>query len=420
MSTTLPAITTHGIKYIGSKKTINPYIIDLINKNCGNVKTAIDVFTGTTRVAQAFRQQGWYVTTSDMNWASEAYSNAFICNHNNLHLQPYIDQLNSVKPIKGWLTETYCDTLGEDKITKVKVWQIENGMKADAIRDKIETFTDLEIWEKMTLITSLIMALDRVDNTVGVQQAYLKEWCTRSHLKLKLSLPPMIWDKKTQKSITLNAILNSVANRQSSWNPIFTTNNSNIIEPIFDNVPEIILNKFNSNKIIKDDEFINNIRIIRGQHINGDALINDYPESDVAYLDPPYSSHSYATYYHIWDSIVAWDKPDVALNTNRRKDRTGKANIMKSAWNSKTTALNAFKDLIQRLPVKYVIISYNDESLVSRKDLIDVCNKEDINGKAIYTEFDYKRNIMSSIGNAQLYNTTYKTENKEILILIRK
>lgn len=370
----MTSINTHGIKYIGSKKTIIPYIIKLIEEKCDKIETAIDVFTGTTRVAQAFRQKGWTVTTSDLNWASEAYSNTFIMNKDNQHLQKYIDELNNIPPSADWITKNYCDAVGADGTTKVCVWQSHNSEKADAIRNKIEEYTELAQWEKMTLITSLIVALDKVDNTVGVQQAYLKEWCARSYNKMKLVRPSMPLEQNSKE-----------------WSSIF------------------------------DIEALDLMKFPRGDHLRGDALKLIYPKSDIAYLDPPYSSHSYATYYHIWDSIVAWDKPNVALNTNRRVDRTGNTSEeMKSMWNSKTTATKAFEQLIERLPVKYIVISYNDESIVKRNELVNICNKYDKNGEAIYTEFDYKRNIMSSIGNAQLHNTTYKTENKEILILIEK
>ena len=33
--------------------------------------------------------------------------------------------------------------------------------------------------------------------------------------------------------------------------------------------------------------------------------------ADVAYLDPPYNQHKYVGNYHIWESLVRWDKPEV-------------------------------------------------------------------------------------------------------------
>ena len=32
--------------------------------------------------------------------------------------------------------------------------------------------------------------------------------------------------------------------------------------------------------------------------------------ADVAYIDPPYNQHSYLGNYHIWETLVRWDKPE--------------------------------------------------------------------------------------------------------------
>jgi adenine-specific DNA-methyltransferase len=140
----------------------------------------------------------------------------------------------------------------------------------------------------------------------------------------------------------------------------------------------------------------------------------------VAYLDPPYSAHSYATYYHIWDSITRWDKPAVGLKTNRRMDRVsgsdGFDDKMTSQWNSKRTALDAFVKLIDRLPVRYVVISYNDESLVPLDTLTTA-----LKGKyqrVVVKTIPYKRNIMCQIGNAEAEGA--KTKNTEVLIWLEK
>ena len=148
-----------------------------------------------------------------------------------------------------------------------------------------------------------------------------------------------------------------------------------------------------------------------------------YGECDVAYVDPPYSPHSYATYYHIWDSITRWDKPAVGLKTNRRADRIsgeGFDERMTSPWNSKKSALTAFLALIERLPAKAVVISYSDESIVPLATL-EAALREcyTVHKKVI----PYKRNIMSQIGNAEAAITAgaeAKTTNHEILLWIEK
>lgn len=324
---------TVGVKYLGSKRKLIPYIVEATNKLDIKEKTAIDVFTGTTRVAQAYKKLGFKVVTSDLAWASEVYSNALVCNDGDIgHLLPIIEELNKISPKSGWITENYCDVSSKvDSNFNIKVWTPENGKKADAARDYIEGLS-LKKWEKDYLTCSVIFALNKTDNTVGIQQAYLKKWCTRA------------------------------------TKPI-----------VFEPLPAI--------------------KGPCGQHITGDALEIDYPECELAYIDPPYTAATYYSHYHIWDSVAKWDKPEVSLKTNRRLDRKTKSKdfdkSMHSPWYSKKTALEATSKLIDRLPVRYCILSYSNEGLISYKDMISICNKysyEEIN-------ISHKKNIMHKIGS---------------------
>ena len=100
-----------------------------------------------------------------------------------------------------------------------------------------------------------------------------------------------------------------------------------------------------------------------GQHITGDALTIEYPECEVAYIDPPYTEATYYSHYHIWDSVARWDKPEVALKTNRRIDRKARTDkfddSMCSPWYSKSKAFDATDQLIKRLPVRYCMKVYS-------------------------------------------------------------
>ena len=350
------SIKTKGIRYLGSKDKIIPLILEVSNTvNLPN-KSVIDVFTGTTRVAQAYKENGFKVVTSDLSWASEAYSYNFICNQDKQEtLQEYCDHLNSIEPVAGWLTQNYCDVVSE-KDSIVRVWKKHNGMKADAIRDEIENM-DLDKWQKMSLITSLIFSLDKVDNTVGLQQAYLKKWES----------------KRVDETIEVKPITGSAG-------------------PI-------------------------------GEHIVGSCLDIEYPEADLAYLDPPYTPADYSTYYHIWDSITRWDKPAVSLKTNRRVDRVKSSKEtydtgMASPWYSKKTALEATKRLVDRLPVKYAIFSYSDEGIISYEEMKNLCSRYK---SYQFFEKQHARHVMSRIGaGGDQAENANKKKNIEYVIIIEK
>ena len=68
---------TEGIKYVGSKLKIIPFIIQLISE-LPSISSVLDGFTGTTRVAQAFAQLGYDTTANDIAVWSEVFANCYL------------------------------------------------------------------------------------------------------------------------------------------------------------------------------------------------------------------------------------------------------------------------------------------------------------------------------------------------------
>jgi adenine-specific DNA-methyltransferase len=132
-----------------------------------------------------------------------------------------------------------------------------------------------------------------------------------------------------------------------------------------------------------------------GSSIRGDALeiVKDLPAVDLAYLDPPYNQHRYFSNYHIWESLVRWDKPDTYGIANKRLDARDAE--MKSPFNSKKTMSKALAQLIDDLKCDTMVLSYNNESWLSRDDLMDIASKR---GHVEILDFDFKRYVGSQIG----------------------
>ena len=65
----------------------------------------------------------------------------------------------------------------------------------------------------------------------------------------------------------------------------------------------------------------------RGRAIRADAVgvTSTLGEFDLAYLDPPYNQHRYFTNYHIWETLVRWDEPEVYGVARKRVDSRDEA-----------------------------------------------------------------------------------------------
>ncbi|MEX1008386.1 MAG: DNA adenine methylase [Acidimicrobiia bacterium] len=173
------------IKYLGSKRRLVP-VLDRICEEA-NAHTALDLFTGTTRVAQAFKRRGACVTAVDTARYSEVFAQCYIATDATTvdkdDLADALAHLQSIPGDAGYFTATFCE--------QARFFQPFNGARVDAIRDAIaRDYANTPLCP--ILLTSLIEATDRVDSTTGVQMAYVKEWAPRSYRPLELRVPELL------------------------------------------------------------------------------------------------------------------------------------------------------------------------------------------------------------------------------------
>jgi adenine-specific DNA-methyltransferase len=173
------------IKYLGSKRRLVPVLARICEE--ANARTALDLFTGTTRVAQAFKQRGALVTAVDTARYSEMFAECYIATDATTvdkdDLADAVAHLQSLPGAAGYFTATFCE--------QSRFFQPVNGARVDAIRDAIaRDYATTPMFP--ILLTSLIEAADRVDSTTGVQMAYVKEWAPRSYRPLELRVPELL------------------------------------------------------------------------------------------------------------------------------------------------------------------------------------------------------------------------------------
>ena len=98
------------IKYLGSKRRLVPALAALAEAS--GARTAIDLFTGTTRVAQAFKQQGARVTAIDTARYAEVFSRCYIETDLDAVDMPSVEaelaRLDRLPGREGYFTETFC------------------------------------------------------------------------------------------------------------------------------------------------------------------------------------------------------------------------------------------------------------------------------------------------------------------------
>lgn len=96
-----------------------------------------------------------------------------------------------------------------------------------------------------------------------------------------------------------------------------------------------------------------------GEVVRGDAneLARSLEGVDCAYLDPPYNHHSYFSNYHVWETLVRWDRPEPYGVARKRAD----CRTTTSPYNRSREAWRALEDLVASLPTPWIVASVSDE-----------------------------------------------------------
>jgi len=173
------------IKYLGSKRRLVPVLSSICAAS--GAKSALDLFTGTTRVAQAFKAHGVEVTAVDTARYAHVFAQCYVeadaAAVDMSALTAAIDHLNGLPGRPGYVHATFA--------MEARFFQPFNAARIDAARDAIDhDYAGSPLYP--LLLTSLIEAADRVDSTTGVQMAYVKQWAPRSANPLTLRVPELL------------------------------------------------------------------------------------------------------------------------------------------------------------------------------------------------------------------------------------
>jgi adenine-specific DNA-methyltransferase len=173
------------IKYLGSKRRLVPVLGDLFTRS--GARTAVDLFTGTTRVAQEWKRRHAEVWAVDLARYAEVLAGCYIATDadhvDGAALADALSHLDNLPGVDGYVTTTFSQ--------QSRYFQPHNARRIDAIRDEIQRHWAGHPLEPV-LLTSLLEAADRVDSTTGLQMAYLKQWSPRSYQRLTLRVPALL------------------------------------------------------------------------------------------------------------------------------------------------------------------------------------------------------------------------------------
>ncbi len=363
------APVTEGIKYAGSKLRLLPAILQLVAKV--KPKTVLDGFSGTTRVAQALARAGYSVVANDVAVWSKVFGTCYLLNARPAeHYAPMIRHLNALPGRDGWFTEHYGGASSQNESPRPadakRPWQIHNTRRLDSMREEMERMPLSEV-EKCVLLTSLILALDAVDSTVGHHASYLSRWSPRSFREIQLGLPNFIppAEGSAVYQSDIFSLLPEVEADLAYFDPPYGSNNKKM----------------------------------------------------------PASRVRYAAYYHLWKTVCLNDKPAVFGKANRRADSSDLAagspfEDFRKNEAGRFVAVEAVERLLRNARARHIVLSYSSGGRATAEELNDVFRKVGTVRETV--EIDYRRNVMAGMRWTNEWVQEAEAPNKEFLFLIKK
>ena len=296
------------MRFIGNKELIVPEIVNLLKeKNLLNKNlTFFDAFCGTGAVSDALKDSFNLIVNDLLKWCT-IYTVGRVCSSNCRFDKLGFDPFEFFNTNDNKIEGFFFKNYSPGG-SKRMFFSSENAARIDYFRNTIEE------WKKLNkisnneynfLLSCLIESVSRVSNTAGVYGAFLKHWDPRA-------TKPILFCKVATKSSKYKSILSF-------------------------------------NKRIED-------------------IVEDI-NCDILYIDPPYTQNQYGTQYHLIETLIFNDSPNISPITGSRS-----TSPMRSDWSKNYKAHILLDKILSKTKAKYIVFSYSTDGLMP-KDFIDASLK---------------------------------------------
>ncbi len=330
------------MRYLGNKRHLLGEI-EAAARSLGFERgTVCDLFAGTARVGRHFRARGCRVVATDVMASSHVFQRVFlelpgppefaglrasrdlpspVGEERTQRARPAdpkrweptrraLAWLESLPPEEGFLTRQYSPAGVDGRMYLTA----ENAGRFDAMLGALRSLQNdgvLAELEVFLLLATVIDAVDRVANISGTYGAFLKKWQSNTLGAPILRVPPLV------------------------EGPVGEGNQRDALEWI------------------------------------------EEADADLLYIDPPYNHRQYLANYHVLEVVARIPfEPDLA---GLEASIYGKTGLV--PWRDRSSPLcsgrgtecrDAFASILERTRIPRVVISYNEEGIISRDEFEDI------------------------------------------------
>jgi adenine-specific DNA-methyltransferase len=307
------------VNYIGSKKKLLDFIYQTITSYLEGPGVFTDAFAGTGVVSEKFKAAGWRVYASDIQYYSVVRLKQILLNNTNPSFNKLTKELN-LKQDNSKAVFNYLNSLP--------------GQKGFIYNNFCLGGTKNKHYQRQYFSDSNGKKIDQIRNLLD---AWLDE---------KLIT-------KKEYFYLLASFLEEVdlrANTASVYGAFLKHLKKSAKEDLL--IKPLVITKSNQNHKVYQLEAKELVKRTSG---------------DILYLDPPYNQRQYGANYHVLETIALNDQPPLTGKTGLRDWSS-----QKSAWCSKKTVLDEFKNILDNADYKIIALSYNDEGLMTSQEIKDL------------------------------------------------
>ncbi|RKX80718.1 MAG: DNA modification methylase [Spirochaetes bacterium] len=317
------------ITYIGSKRALLNFIgqgVSFVKERLAKEKLNIfDVFSGSGVTARYFKQYSKKLFVNDLEDYSRVTNRCYLTNRYELDekilKEIYNDlflKLSDGYRLKGFISDMYSpvsDTVIEHG--ERVFYTTSNALYLDTVRQLIDNIDDSY---QDYFLAPLLSEASIHANTSGVFKGFYK-------------------------------------NKESGIGQ-FGGNNKDALLRILGNI-ELKYPVFSKYEC--------EVEIFQG---DSNTVVINKSEVDLAYLDPPYNQHPYGSNYFMLNLLVNYTKPEnispvsgIPVDWNR------------SNFNKKREAYNSFKELVENINAKYLLVSFNSDGYIKLEEMIELLER---------------------------------------------
>jgi adenine-specific DNA-methyltransferase len=305
------------MNYIGSKLTLLPFLEQVFRQVAdGDEKVFCDLFAGTGAVGRHFKGLGLQVIANDIQYYAYVLNKAYL----ELNEPPAFTQLH--------------------------------GVYKDEIKTHRSLFDD-PVQEVLAFINNLPGMAGFLTNhysPAGERSYYTVENAQKADAIRQAIESWLIGGLISEQEYfyvlcSLLEAIDQVANTASVYGAYLKQFKASATKPLR----------------LKPLELKNHVPGCKAWNRDANDLIHEI-ECDVLYLDPPYNHRQYGANYHVLETIAAYDSPQLTGVTGMRA-------YPKSSYCRQDAARPAMEQLIRAARARHILVSYNDEGVMSLEDI---------------------------------------------------